>query len=153
MFASAHTTAFAFGIIQLNSGVLHQLQNTKGFQPGISIAPALHGMIDIWAWRPRLYPSVDINLFWQAYNSRLLYYAGVSNWFELKQKRAHDELQPTHWIPALHSGLRWQQKHWDYGLEMKWLAPLTNNQNIVVDYKIPGNYGALGVYLSTGYRF
>lgn len=153
VFTGLHTTALAYGLIQNNTGVVYRLRSSNGKTPGISISPALNSMLDVWEWNGRLYPSLDANLYWQTHQGQLLSYLGVANWFELKQTRAHGEDQPTHWIPALHSGARWHFQHWDAGVEFKWLAPFTDNRNIVVDYKIPANHGAWGIYVSTGYRF
>ena len=153
IYSSLYPTALVYGVIQLDAGWLQEIHPSKGLTPGLSWSPAIHGMLDVWQWQPRLYPSLDINAFWTGFNGKLFSYTGISNWFELQQSRAHSEKQPHHWIPALHAGNRWRQNAWEHGVEFKWLAPFSSNRNIVVDYKTPTTTGALGIYVSTSYRF
>jgi hypothetical protein len=81
-------------------------------------------------------------------------YAGVSNWFDPYLTESQGRKNEQFWIPSLQIGHQWERRHWDYQLEMKILAPIYSNENIVVDYpSLLGNYGALGAYFGVHYKF
>lgn len=153
IYAGIHTTALAFGVGQTDVGMVKEVYPGSEFLPGVSVAPAINFSVDRWEFNYALNPSVDINFFWPVYDRADFFYFGISNWFELRQTRAHGEDQPTHWVPTLNAGYSWIPGAFRITAEAKYLAPLSNNKNITMDYFGPFDYGTLGVYLSTGYRF
>lgn len=135
---------------------------------GISIAPALNFAFDRFEGNTKLWPLVDGNFYWK-YNARsqkqddLLtknvyrannLYIGMGSWFELASTRAHEENQEHIVIPMVHLGHDLNWKSWGLKAEVKFIAPFTSNQNIVVDYASAfGDFGATGIYLGFTRRF
>ncbi|MDH5544687.1 MAG: hypothetical protein OEZ43_03775 [Gammaproteobacteria bacterium] len=153
LYGGWHTTAAAYGVAQIDLGVLKEILPPDGMLPGVSFAPALNLMVDRWEFAYAAYPSIDMNLYWLAFEGPDYFYVGMANWFELRQARAHGEDQPTHWVPALHAGYSWLPGRLRLTAEAKYLAPFSSNKNIAVEYLGPLDYGTLGIYLSMGYRF
>jgi len=153
LFAGGHATALFYGTGQIDIGAVKELLSPMQARPGISITPALNMMLDAWEYHPRIYPSLDLNLYWHVYERKDYFYFGMSNWFEILFKRAHGESQPTHWVPAVHGGYTFIPGKMRFTLEAKYLAPWHSNQDITVEYYGPLKTGTLGAYLSVGYTF
>jgi len=150
---SVHTTSAIFGVFHTEFGFTTTLYKSKNRDLALSMSPSAHFMLDKWEHHFKFYPSFDLNFFSHVLGPNKLLYAGMSNWFELSNERAHAEKQPNHWIPAFHSGLTYQPDLWNYNIELKYIAPLHSNKDIVIDYLSPTDRGALGVYLSIGRSF
>ncbi len=149
-----YPTAWLFGAFQVDAHVLYGLRSAgqKCWQPGVSVGAALNYTIERWEWQQGFWPEVDLNLWWPM-GSHSLVYGGLSNWFELKKFRAHDQPQPYHWIWNPHVGLQWGRGKRRFQLEMRMLAPFAPNDEVVVDYVKPwGRRGALGLYFAVGRR-
>ena len=145
-----YPTAWLFGAFQVDAHALYGLRapGDRWWQPGVSAGAALNYTIDRWEWQQGLWPEVDLNVWWPA-GAHAVVYAGLSNWFELKGRRAHDQPQSYHWIWNPHLGLRWGGGKWKYQLEARALAPFAPNDEVVVDYVKPwGRRGAAGVYFA-----
>lgn len=153
LFAGLHTTSLYYGLGHGDIGVVKGLRQPEYWSPGISVAPAVSFMLDGWDWNFRAYPSVDINLYWQAFESRDFFYVGSTSWFEPATRRAHKEKQPYNWIPSIHSGYTLISGSFSYNAEVKYLAPFYSNKNIVVEYLSPVDRGAIGLYIAVGYTF
>lgn len=153
-FAGLHTTALAYGTMQMDVGAAHGFRMPAGFVPGFSGSAAANFMVGLRGGGARLFPQLDVNAFWE-YGSgrRNLVYLGLSNWFELAQSRAHQEDQPFHWLPSLQLGHTFVGSKWDFTLEFKQVAFNQDKRNIVVDYKGPGNSGASGLYFGVRRKF
>lgn len=153
VFTGLHTTQAVYGVMHTDIGVLKNIRRPSFYIPGISITPAINLMIDTWEKHFKAYPSIDINAYWPVYDRKDYIYLGMSNWFELATERAHGEKQPTHWVPAIHSGYTFIPGKMNYTLEAKYLAPFHSNKDIVVEYMSPTDRGAIGIYLRVGYTF
>lgn len=122
LFGGLHTTALAFGVLQLDAGAVHAFSQSQGLRPGISSSASLNFMLGLEGGGSRIFPQLDLNAFWEYHSGRKLIYAGISNWFELKKYRAHGEEQPVHWLPSLQIGHTFVREKWDFTLEIKQVA-------------------------------
>ena len=152
-FGNFHTTALAFGVFELDAGVLQNVIQQKKWQPGISVNGVANLMLDKWKTEFRFYPEVDVNAYWHYRNKQSFAYAGISNWIELQNTGANDRKQTTHLLPSFYAGHTFSRTKMDYSLEAKWIAPFSSNKNIVVDYVGAGSLGTLGIYFSLSKKF
>ena len=153
-FASIHTTALAFGVFQNEWGINRKILSQKNIQPAVSCNLVANTAFDKWEKQFKFWPELDLNAYWHLKNPSRLIYVGIGNWFELSKYRAHDELQPVHWIFNPHIGYRYTHNKWTYFVEGKILAPNISNQKLVVDYLKPwGEKGASGIYLGILKKF
>lgn len=152
-FGSLNLTSLLAGNAQVELGLTKQLLHQKGVWPGFSITPVAN-IIYRNKDASKLYPQVDINAFWDYNHKRNFFYLGVSNWFELAGKRAHDQQQEHRWIFSPMIGETFVRKKWDYNIELKIIAPNIANNSNVVSYKTPfGTHGAFGIYLGCTRKF
>jgi hypothetical protein len=152
-FASLHTTALLYGVLQTDFGITHQLLAPNKFIPGISVSPIANLMFDTWEHKFSVYPQLDINAYWNYGTKKHLVYASLNNWFELRKTRAHDEPQTTHWLPSIGIGHQWNNKKYNIQCEIKYIAPTESNENIVVDYVSINTKGAIGLYVGINRKF
>jgi hypothetical protein len=152
-FASVHTTALLFGVLQTDLGITHQLLAPNKWIPGISVSPIANIMFDTWEHHFRLYPQLDANVYWNYGVKPNLVYCSLNNWFELQSTKAHDEPQTTHWLPSIGFGQQWNRLKYGLQLEVKYIAPNQSNKNIVVDYVGIHSKGALGFYIGFHRKF
>lgn len=143
---SLHTTALAAGVFQCELGAVGDIIPASGRRPGLSGTLMTH-----WMAREefRFYPELALNMHW-AYSEKRPHFAYLSwsNIFDFWQVRAHNEANPTFYLPHISLGHSFVTKKMRYNIEARWLAPFTSNQNIVVGYNGIANQGALGVYFS-----
>jgi len=152
-FTGIHPGTTAYGVYHMDAGFSHEILAPFNIQPGITYSVDLHAFMDRQESQFKLYPQLDINAYWLMPIRNDYFYLGLSNWFELATKKAHERNQETHWIPSLHTGYTLQYDNYGFTLEMKYLAPLTNNQNLLVDYYSPSKNGSLAAYLSMSRKF
>lgn len=163
------STAAVFGVAQFDIGVTQSLWRKEGDVMGISATPAINFARDVFEKNSKLWPQLDANFYWKYQKKffsqddvvmgrntdiRNFVYGGFGSWFELSNKRVHDLDQPNRVIPIIQLGhdLRW--KRWSFITEIKFIAPFTSNENIVLDYKsLTGNNGATGIYFGLTKRF
>ena len=158
---SQRTTAFIgvgissaiHDVYHLDTGVTHELITPYDYQPGITLTPQLNVFRDKNGLDTKFYPQIDINAYWLSAFRDDFFYFGISNWFELATKRAHQQKQKDHWIPSIHGGYTFQGNRYGLALELKYIAPTKNNQNQLIDYIGIENQGVLGTYLSISRKF
>lgn len=151
--AKIYPTAALFGVAQVDIGLLYRFRDSEKWKPGISALPQAMYMIDRWEGRSSFYPSLDINAWWNANSRGDFFYIGATNWFELRNKGALGRDQQQRWIPALNAGYTLVKKKWNTSFEFKYLAPGNSNQNLVIDYKAPGQNGATAIFISFTRKF
>jgi hypothetical protein len=151
--ARLYPTAALFGVAQIDAGLLCQWRKSDGWKPGISTLPQATFMIDRWESTARFYPSLDIHAWWDVNDRGDFFYAGCTNWFELRNRGAMDREQEEHWIPAVNAGYTLVRQKWNTAFELKYLAPGRSNENLVVDYRMTGNSGALALFVSFTRKF
>lgn len=161
VYGNWYSTAAVFGDIQLDAGCSYRVWKTD--KMGVTISPSVNFMVDVFEKNARLWPQLDANYYFDYWNrpcegkttkNKINYfYAGFSNWFELKSTRAHDLDQPYRLLFNPQIGHTFQRGKWDFNLEAKFLVPYISNQKIVVDYLSPfGNKGGLGAYFGVTYK-
>ncbi|MFW5793362.1 MAG: hypothetical protein ACOCWC_03690 [Bacteroidota bacterium] len=154
LYGGLHTTSLLSGVIHTDIGIVQNIFSEDNYYFGTSINPSLHFMIDIWEGNPKLFPSIDFNLYRTYNESGNFFYFGATNWFDLVKYKAHGELNTTKWLISPQIGHTFMRNKWNINLEVKYLLPYISNQDIVVDYvKWTGNYGTIGIYLGFNYRF
>jgi len=151
-FGSVNITSALFGNAQVEAGATKRLFKQKGKLPALSISPVAN-----FIYRDKrasaFYPQLDINAYWDHNKGRNFFYAGISNWFELKSEKAHEEKQTHLWIITPLVGETFVRRKWNYTVEAKIIAPNVSNIG-VVDYKTPlGDHGAFGIYFSITRKF
>ncbi|MDQ3191086.1 MAG: hypothetical protein M3Q58_05780 [Bacteroidota bacterium] len=155
-FGSIHTTSLLYGNIQSEIGILREIVKHDSINrliPGISLLVAGNFIYGTFGREFKIWPQTDLNFYWNINKDRHFIYTGFSNWFELASKKAHEQVQQQHWFFNPHVGISRQGKKWNSQFELKYLAPGTSNENIVVDYRSFGNTGAIGVYYSITRKF
>lgn len=153
VFASLHTTALMFGVLQTDIGITQQLFKQKKFIPGISVSPIVNLLVDRWDKNFSMYPQLDVNAYWNYGKKQHLIYTTVNNWYELRNTKAHNENQATHWLPSIGIGHQWCGNKLNWQLEAKFIAPNQSNKNIVVDYIGMGDNGTFGLYFGVSRKF
>ena len=155
-FGSLHTTSLLFGNIQSDIGVLREIipyDSITPLLPGITVSAIANVIYGTSANIFKLWPEADVNFYWNLNNKRHFVYAGMTNWFEMSAFKSHNEVQQQRWIISPQVGISGNGLKWISQLELKFLAPNISNKDIVVDYRSPGNTGAIGVYYSITRKF
>jgi hypothetical protein len=151
-FGAVNITSALYGNIQLEFGATKKLFKQKGKLPAVSINPVIN-LINRNQKTTRIFPQLDVNAYWDYNRGRNFFYAGLTNWFELKSKKAHGEEQTNHWIVSPVIGETFVRRKWNYTIEAKVLAPSISNRS-VVEYKTPfGSHGAFGIYFGITRKF
>ncbi len=148
VFGSVHTTSLLFGVIQTDIGACHNLYYNDSLRIGLSVTPAVNMAYDKWESNFKLWPQVDVNMYWDIRPKKSFVYVGVDNWFELANTREHDQPQENRWIVNPQIGYTNVRDKWNHNIEFKYLAPNLDNEPGVVDYKGVSGKGAIGVYIS-----
>ena len=152
-FMGVHTTSMLFGVIQTDIGACYNVYHPDSSQFGVSVSPALNIAYDKWEKNSKLWPSVDINAYWEFTPNKSFIYTGVSNWFEFAKERAHGEKQEHKWLINPHLGYTYVRNKWNYNIETKWLVPNIGTKPNVVDYRGVGGKGAIGLYFTFTRKF
>ena len=152
-FASIHTTSLLFGVIQTDIGAVYNLYYNDSSRIGFSVALAVNMAYDTWESNFKIWPQLDVNMYWNIRPKKSFVYLGVDNWFELSGKKEHGQKQTNRWIINPQIGYTNVRKKWNHNIEFKYLVPYLNNEPGVVDYKGISGKGALGVYISFTRKF
>ena len=159
------TTSLVFGVGQFELGVSQRLWNTD--RMGLSGQLNTNILFDFYTGANRIWPQLDANYYfkygrqWRPEQLELskvyhrnynFVYAGISNWFDFYRVESQGRPNEQLWIPSLQFGHQWIRPKWSYQAELKILAPLASNENIVVPYQsLLQNRGALGLYFGINY--
>ncbi len=148
-FGSIQTTSLAFNNFQTDVGLSWQFKNQNKFSPALSTSIAGNYITHFGEGNSHFWPQWDINAYWNFGKNLHYVYAGLDNWFELARFAAHEQKVEDRWMMNPFLGLNLNYRSWNYGLEIKFLAPSKRNKYVLVDYQsIFGDYGATAVYLS-----
>jgi len=152
-FASIHATSLYYGVVQTDMGFCTHLYYNEEIKLGFSATPVLNMAFDTWVGYFKLWPQLDLNVYWELEPDKSFIYLGIENWFELSKYKAHEQLQKNHWLVNAHLGFTYVRNKWDYTLETKYLVPYLESRPNVVDYKGINGNGALGLYISFTRKF
>jgi hypothetical protein len=156
-FGSIYPSAAIFGVFQVDAGFVFKWNKQENW--GITTTPMLNFAVDSWEWNAKLWPNADVNFYWEKpfknkTDKHWMVYGGFNNWFELSKLRAHNVVQPKHWIVSPHTGFVYSTKKWNYTLEYKLIAPGADNVNLVTSYSsLAGNTGANSLLLTLCRKF
>lgn len=152
-FAAINITSGLYGNLQMEIGATKQVLKQNKYIPGISFNPVINFIYHDKNAK-KLYPQLDLNLFWEYGKRKNFVYIGIDNWFELSQKRAFGVKQQNHWIFSPMIGHTFAGKKWNFNIEAKIIAPNLSNKNIVVEYQTPLNKrGTMGIYFGYTRKF
>lgn len=153
LFASFHPTAAIYGNFQMEIGLNTFLYNNDSTKMAVTIAPSINYIRKDSI--NKVYPQIDANFIRRNPHNENYYYAGISAWFEIAQKRLDGTKQPLFILPNLQFGYCINtKKGWGFQAEFKYLVPFKRNDNTVVEYVKPFvPYGAMGLYLGASYKF
>ena len=99
-------------------------------------------------------PMFDANAYWNVGKNNSTAYLGLNNNFDPSATRSAGEPQNTHWLPSIVAGYTFRNKgSWNYTLEVRDIAPFTDNVKLVPDYASLGKTGALGFYFAVNKTF
>lgn len=161
--SSIQTTSLAFGVLHFETGVLSNIFYHNKSKLAMSYSPSLAFMSDIFEWNSRIYPQLDLNLYYYLIGSGgrdcncpgsgsvktpLILYTGVSNLFELNGTRTLGTEQDGQFFANPHFGFLLKGKGWRFQAETKYLMSTIDNTGLVVDYAGFNNKGAVGTYFS-----
>jgi len=149
-----HTSALLFGNLQLDAGLTYKLLNQNKYAPNISVNPGFNFIYNFEYGSSKLWPTLDLNAYWN-YGKRNSYiYFGFNNLFELSKTMAHEQKQKQRWIfsPQIGHVLKTKKEKWQFTTEFKFLALNQDNSYTFLPYKsLTGNRGATGFYLGLRY--
>lgn len=152
-FGNIHSTSALFGNFQSDIGVLYSIFS-KEDKYGFTISPAIQTALNLRnATGFRLWPSMDLNAYMHIKNKPTFVYGGIGSWFELSNKKAHDQIQTNYMVPDLHLGIMLVKTKWQNQIELKYLAPGVPNLPGVVDYIGVSHKGSFGFYYSLIRKF
>lgn len=157
-FASMHITSLAYKTPMFEIGALYGIRAynkyDKAYLPGLSVTPMANFAFSFRGGGAKLWPQLDLNAYWNVFDRNDLVYVGLSNWFELSQTRAFNEVQEHAWIWSPQVGYSLRLGKYSANLEVKLIGLDKSNQNITVDYIKPfGDQGTMGVFLGVNRRF
>lgn len=145
-FGALHLTSSLFGNLQGDAGAVFKLFERKSGL-GMSCTPVLQAAWAVGQAKSfKIWPSVDINLYYQIPNKASYVYGGLNTWMELANYKAHGEPQNRHLIPNLQVGYLWAKSSWQHQFEFKYLGLGIPNLPGVVDYIGIGGKGSIGLY-------
>lgn len=163
-----YTTAAFLGDIQLEAGATYGLWKSKYGNNGVSGMIGFNTVMDVYQKNFRFWPRLDVHYYWK-YNYRATrqsdmfgkgkpvperLYVGIGSWYELSKELAHGNQRKRFVVPMLNIGHDLNWKKWTFKAELRLIAPLASNQNLVLDYiSITGKTGATGVYIGFIRRF
>ena len=154
LFGSIHTTSLAFGNFQSDFGATYKFLDQKNCIPNISASAAGNLIFNFNEANTHFWPQLDVNAYWEHGKNNSYFYVGMSNWFELAAKRAHDEPSIDHWLLHPQLGYQYNLESWSFFAEVKLLAPTHLNDEVLIDFRsITGNYGSTGLYLGVTKKF
>jgi hypothetical protein len=154
VFGGLNTTSLAFGNFQTDFGTTYQFIEQENFIPNISASLAGNLIFNFDEANTHFWPQLDVNAYWEHGKNKSYFYVGMSNWFELAAKRAHDEASLDRWLLHPQLGYQYNFDRWSFFAEIKLLAPSHRNTDVLIDYKsITGDYGSTGLYFGLIKKF
>ena len=149
--AGINITSGLYGTLALDAGVNWHTWKAKQMIPGLYIAPRLFFTTRFDDFEPRLFPTLDLGIYWEV--MRHHFYGGLDNWFEFHNERTDGNPQEHHWLIAPYIGYGLTHKQWQYQLEGRVYTPNLKNSGRATKNVGFGEYGVLGIFLGVSYNF
>lgn len=154
VFGSLHLTSMYYKNFQTDLGVTYKLLEQNKYIPALSVTPSINFIKHKGEGNSNLWPSIDLNGYWNYGKKNHYFYLGIMNWFELSKIRAHNEpsLRRVLWNPQV--GHVFKLGTFQLATELKFLAPYEKTDFIFIPYKgIFGSNGATGVFINLSKTF
>ncbi len=153
-FVGLHTTSLLFQNFHTDFGATYKFLNQKKYRPSLSASINNTIVSSFRTGATRYWPQLDINGYWNFSEQKHFIYVGMSNWFELKEKRTHDQESIQRWIANPQIGVTFKMKRVRVHIEYKALAIGLNSKEVFVPYNslIKGK-GAVGFYFGISKTF
>jgi len=138
-----------FQSLQTDFGSVWHVRDRQGWFPELNGQVGGNLFISGRDYATRLYPQFGMHGVWEY--GRWMPYCGSEVWvdpfFNLVENGNGSLVHPS-----LHAGLRWTGKHFEFGLEGKWLNP--TRTFVIPQQTVPTfmGTGARGVYVTLAYR-
>jgi len=152
VYGGLHLTSLAFGNAQFDLGGTYGLwqKEHQGLSAGISLQTAFAPGKSNTA---RLWPTAEVNYYYQPGKGASYLYGGLNSWFELSSTKSFAQAQQRHIVPNLQLGYVIVKTKLQHQFEVKYLGIGIPNLPGVVDYRGIGGKGSLGVYYSIARKF
>lgn len=153
-FGSVYITSAIFGTVHWDMGVVKEiLKPQKGYIPGLSVGLNTQMMVDVFKGNFRVYPILDVNLYWQYLpKHRHYFYLNWGSWFDFWD-RAHGQVNTNIYYPSVALGHTFENKKMRYTLEVKMIAPNIGNGGTPLKFNGTEGQGSWGAYISIYRKF
>ncbi|HHH53766.1 MAG TPA: hypothetical protein ENK91_08920 [Bacteroidetes bacterium] len=148
-----HITSMMYKTFQIDLGYTNQLFYQKNLMPGVSFYGGINSMYGFRKNDFRIYPSLDINAFWDYDNDKMMSYVGLSNWFDPHPGKVEEGSEYRLWRASFLLGQNFRFGSYELELEYKFLGIGLDNTKTVVDYATKFNTGAHGIYFQIMKKF
>jgi len=153
-FIGVHTTSLLFNNFHTDFGATYKFIDQNKFVPSVSGSFSNTIVASFRTGTTRYWPQIDVNGFWNFSEKKHFWYIGMSNWFELRPKRAHDQDQIKRWIVNPQIGATFKMNTFRFNIEYKVLAIGVNSKDVFVPYRsLSKGEGAMGIYLGISKTF
>lgn len=154
IFGGLHVSSLVFNNFHSDFGLTYKFLDQNKLTPSLSGSFNNTIVTSLRTGSARYWPSLDINSFWNFSNRNHYWYVGLSNWFELRNKRAHDLEQLKRWLPNPQIGITLKAKTFHFNMEYKLLVIGVNSNDVFVPYQsLSDNKGAMGLYFGVTKTF
>lgn len=148
VFGGLHTTSLVFNNFHTDFGITHKFIEQNRYTPALSGSFNNTFVTSLETGSTRYWPQIDLNGYWNFSKQNHFWYVGLSNWFELRSKRAHDLEQIKRWLPNPQVGMVLKTKTFHFNIEYKILGLGIQSNDVFVPYQsFSNNKGAMGIYL------
>jgi len=151
-----HTTALLFGNFQMDAGITYKFLNQDKFIPNLTVNPGINYIQSFSEDVFKLWPTLDLNAYWNYGHKNNYFYAGVNNFFELSKTKPLNQPQTQRWLynPQIGHVLKGKNQHFQFVTELKFMGLNQENPKSFVPWKSAfGKHGATGLYLGFRYLF
>lgn len=155
-FGGFQMTSAAFSNLHVDLGAVRHLyrDSSQSWVPSLTFSPILNAVFDLNDDAAKLWPQVNLNAYWNYGKKSNYAYFSFNNWFELSPTRSFDQSTINNWVPVLAVGNCFGWKQNELSLEMKWMAPGTENVYVFVPWTSTfGQSGATGFYVNYVRKF
>ncbi len=151
VYSGLHLTSAAFKTFQMDIGIAQRFCSQEGKKPGVTFGGAFNVMAHKSDFR--LYPSLDVNAFWNYHDDKWMTYLGSSAWLDFYKNKSINEDNYHAFLPEFHLGQTLRMRNLDLTLEYKLLDPFVQSDRTVAEFSHFSNKGASGIYFSVVKHF
>jgi len=148
-----HATALAYENLQSDLAYTHSLSVQKSWIPAFSATAGIQTIMGLREKALRIYPSLDMNAYWEYGRNRHMSYVNLNNWFDPHPGKIVEGTDYHFWRPSVGIGQFYRNGNWEFGLEYKFLGFTLDNTRTVVNFANDLPVGAQGVYLQVFKKF